>query len=62
MGNSLEATADVAMERESNSRLAHATRRVAGHGVSVMATFIKGVGESFILAGQVRGSEERRTG
>ena len=37
---------------QSSSKLAHATRRVAGHSVIVLSTLVKGVGESFMLAGQ----------
>ncbi|GMI42847.1 hypothetical protein TrCOL_g4926 [Triparma columacea] len=48
----LETSAETAMERESSSKLAHATRRVAGHSVIVLSTLVKGVGESFMLAGQ----------
>jgi len=52
VGSMLETSAETAMERESSSKLAHATRRVAGHSVIVLSTLVKGVGESFMLAGQ----------
>ena len=58
VGSVIENSADEAMRRnddEGGSKFAHVTRKVAGHGVKVMSTMVKGVGESFMLVGQATG-------
>ena len=58
VGSVIENSADEAMRRnddEGGSKFAHVTRKVAGHGVKVMSTMVKGVGESFLLVGQATG-------